>query len=583
MRKTIVISIVTSAMLFGANVTELSTDQVNKTQNSTISNATVDQGKTEITGVGTTVNDLTIIEKGDDGTTGNLIDNVNISGTTEGEELLLNVNQGGTSVSGDATVENVTINSDSTINNGGDIQGAGEVSQGKTSVGGGSSLKNVEIHSTNSINNPNITGELHVLVTQGTLEVDNNATADDNAEADNVDITSNNSIGSGVVISDSTVRQSYTSIDGAGTTVSGLNINQTNTLNGEGEISNGSNTLQGVTKIDTGADVTGLTTNVTNTIDNFNSDKSTTAQNYINIHSDSTVQNMSVTTNGTNNNTITNTTENNSTVAQNTINITNNSNLNGLTTSHNNIISDSTINNGVVQQDVIDLNNTSGSFTTNSTNTINNVTVNSLDNQINQAVIVSNDSTLNSTSITSTNNIDSVNLNNGKIAQNYVSINKANIFGLTLNNSNSVTGTNEIGSDINNSSISQAEVIIASNGNIIDISSLTQETTNNVTDATLNDSIVEQAKVAIGNSTVSGVGININATNDITSDIDSSYVSQNGLKICDSTVNNLDIDQDNDITGGTITGSTLTQGNINIAGESSDCEVLARLNTNKEY
>ncbi len=89
--------------------------------------------------------------------------------------------------------------------------------------------------------------------------------------------------------------------------------------------------------------------------------------------------------------------------------------------------------------------------------------------------------------------------------------------------------------------------------------------------------------MAIGNSTVSGVGININATNDITSDIDSSYVSQNGLKICDSTVNNLDIDQDNDITGGTITGSTLTQGNINIAGESSDCEVLARLNTNKEY
>jgi len=583
MRKTIVISIVTSAMLFGANVTNLTQDQVNKTQNSTISNATVDQGKTEITGDGTTVNGLTIIEKGDDGTTGNLIDNVNISGSTEGEELLLNVNQGGTSVSGKATVENVTIDSDNTINNEGNIQGAGEVSQGKTSVGEGSSLKNVEIHSTNSINNPNITGELYVLVTQGTLEVDNNATANDNAEADNVDITSNNNISSGVVITDSTVRQSYTSIGGAGTTVSGLNINQTNTLNGESRIEHGSNTLQGITKIDTGANVTGLTTNVTNTIDNFNSDKSTTAQNYINIHSDSIVQNMHVTTNGTNNNTITNTTENNSTVAQNTINITNNSDLNGLTTSHNNIISSSTINNGVVQQDVIDLNNTSGSLTTNSTNIINNVTANALDNQINQAVIVSNNSALNGTSITSTNNIDNVNLNNGKIAQNYVSINNANIFGLTLNNSNSVTGTDEIRSDINSSSISQAEVIIASNGNTIDISSLTQETTNNVTEATLNGSIVEQAKVAIGNSTVSGVGIDIKATNDITSDIDSSYISQNGLKICGSTVNNLDIDQDNDITGGTITGSTLTQGDINIEGESSNCEVLARLNTNKEY
>ena len=79
MKKIITISIVTSAMLFGATVDNLTNDQVNLTTNSTINNALADQGTTKITG-NADVDNLTIIQKSDDGTPGNYIDNLTVNG-----------------------------------------------------------------------------------------------------------------------------------------------------------------------------------------------------------------------------------------------------------------------------------------------------------------------------------------------------------------------------------------------------------------------------------------------------------------------------------------------------------------------
>jgi hypothetical protein len=144
---------------------------------------------------------------------------------------------------------------------------------------------------------------------------------------------------------------------------------------------------------------------------------------------------------------------------------------------------------------------------------------------------------------------------------------------LALNNTNNVTDTDGVGNDLNSSSITQAEVIISNSTT----TTLTQDTTNNITDTQLANSSIEQAKVAIGDSNIGGIGIDIDTTNDITNtNIDNySNVSQNGLRVCQSTVNGLDVDQDNDIENSSISNSDVTQGDINI-GSMENCEMLAR-------
>jgi len=582
MKKTIVISIVTSAMLFGATVDNLSTDQVNKVTDSTLNNVTATQGKTSITG-SADVDDLTIIQKdADSGDTGNSINSVTVNGTSSAD---LNINQGSTTIS-DATVNNVTIDSDSKID-GGTIDGSGEVSQGAVSVGGsGSVLENVQVHSTNTMTNLDIDGSTNrpVIVSQGTLVVSGDANVSD-AEADDIDIQSTNDIQTEIKIQDSTVRQSYIAIDGSGTTAKNLQINQTNTLSGSTSITSDSTTLQGVVKIDTGADVNGLSSTVTNTIDGLTSINSTTVQNHINIHTDSTVTNLTVNTGGTNNNTIDEVSTTDSTVTQNTYNITNGSSVTGLTGTHDNIISNSTLTDAHIYQDALDINGSTinSDATIKSTNKIDDVVMTGSSNSINQAITVINQATLTSPSLISNNEVSGVDLDDSEVTQSYTSIvNTTSVTGLDLDNTNKVTNTDASG-DINSSTVIQAEFMM--NGG--SVSTLTQDTENTINNSEITGgSTIKQANIALGDSDVTNVtlGKNGDITNDITSDIDNSNISQNGLRICGSTVTGLDVDQDNDITGGSITGSTVSQGDINIEGADADCETLARAEMgSKEY
>jgi len=573
MKRTILISIIASTVVFGAAVDNFTTDIVNKAQGGSITSADVDQGKTLIKG-SADVDDLTITQRGDTAdSTGNLLDSVTITGGVDGDGL--KVNQG-TTIVDNARVNGVTIDSDSAIN-GGTINAVGEVSQGKTEVSSGGTLENVKIESTNTINSANISG--NVNVSQASVLVNSDANASDST-ADNTDIKSTNTIDEGVAIADSTVKQSSVEINGNGTDVSGLGINQTNTLQGEGEIQNSSKTLQGIVKVDTGAKVNGLTTNVQNTMNNLSTDNSTAVQNHINIHSGSQVTNMSVDTIDDNHNTMSGVSLTNSQATQNTYNITNNSEVTNLSGKHNNIIQNSTMSNLTLNQDLVDINSStvSGAII-NSTNNINKVITDGANNKINQAITVINNSTVTTPSITSDNTIDNVKLNGSEVIQNYVSISAgADVSGLALNNTNSVTDTDGVGNDINSSMIVQAGVVLANST----ISALRQDTTNSVTDSQVVNSALGQAIVGIGDSTIGGTGIDIDATNSVSANISDSTVSQNGLYICNSTVNDLNIDQTNSLTSDVSNGSTVSQGDITI-GNMEDCDIEVAEPQTKEF
>jgi len=567
MKKTIVISIVASAMLFGATVDNLTTDQTNKTIDSTVNNALVDQGTTAITG-SADVDNLTIIQRGaTTSDTGNLVDGVTVNGTDTDST---HIHQGLTTVA-DAKVNNVTIDSDSSIN-GGSIDGSGKVSQGETAVSGSSSvLANVEIQSTNTINNADIasTTNNRFVVTQGTLIVnDSNAT---DVDVSNIDIKSDNLIDTGVSITDSTVKQSYTKLD-SGAVVSGLNLNQENTIQTGGHIGNNSAVGQGITMIDEGSTVSGLTTGsaseaTKNIVDGVNVGESTVVQNYINIHGGSTVTDMSSSSVAPHDNTIQNSSINsNSKVSQNTYNIDGGSIVSGLSSTHENFISDMNINNSTVIQDAVDINNsTVTNLTINTHNELTGVTsigsdVNS--SRIEQSVVLINNSDVAGLNLDMTNEIRNTDLTAGsKISQDYKMFNGATInSGVILTNTNSVTNAT-----LNGSTISQAELLAVGST----MGTINQTTTNTVDGATINGSTVEQASIGIfSGSDVSGA--TINATNDVNdgATITNSFISQNHTNIDNSSiVDTLNIDQDNDIDG-TISDSTVTQGCVRIGSDS---------------
>ena len=579
MNKIIIISIITSATLLSATVNNLTEDQVNKTSYSSITKATVNQGKTEIRG-SSNVDGLTIIEKGANaGETGNYIDSLTVTGANSLDDL--KIEQGRTIVD-NAKVNSVTINSDSAIN-GGYVRGVGEVIQGETEVDG-SVLGNVDISSTNTISEAKIIGttERPVSVTQGTLSVSGGADATDDASATDIDITSKNTITQGIYISDSTVKQSHVAIDGTGTTVKGLNINQTNRLSGESVVSDNSTALQGIVNIDTDADVNGLKTDVSNKMMNFVSENSTTVQNHINIHTSSQVNNMNINTEG-NHNTLQDLGTINSTVVQNTYNITNGSNVNDLTGTHNNLIYHSIFRNSHVGQDVVDINNSTVTAPTiSSTNVIEDINGNSSSN-INQAVIVVKDSsTVTSPNITSDNEIKNVKLHGTDIAQSYSSIVNSAVTDLTLNNTNKITDTDGTNNNIDNSNITQSELLVANST----VNTLSQKTANNITDSKIaGGSTIAQAKIVIsGGSTVSNVNNGDSSTNDIDdTTITNGFVSQNGLRVCSSTVNGLNINQHNNISSNTISGSTITQGDINIGDNEEGCLFERAKYANKSF
>jgi len=566
MKRTIFISIIASSIIFGANVNDLTTDIINKTQNSSITNANIEQGKTEILH-NSTVDGLTVTQKGEDGSAGNLIDNLTVNGT---EINSIDINQGTTSIS-DASVTQTEINSISAID-GGAVEGIGEISQGKTEVLSGGRVDKMNIESTNRINGADISGESsQFLVSQGSVRVSNDANASDSS-ADNIDIKSNNLIESGVSIADSSVKQSSVEIDGAGTFASGLNINQTNTIDGSSDIRDSSKALQGVVKVDTGARVDGLSTNVQNSMHNLSADNSVAVQNHINIHSNSEVTNMDVETIG-NHNLMTDTELYDSNVTQNTFNIVDSSSVSNLSSLHDNSINNSTLNSSSISQDLVDISSSTldGTTTLISTNKIDNLDTTSNDNVVNQSVTVIKNTNLSDSSIVSNNEINNVSATSSEIAQNYVSFENSNISGLALNNTNSVINSDATSHTLNSSTISQAEVTINSS----DVSALSQNSENMVADTTSAGTYIAQAKINILNSTIGDGGVSIEADNFISTQTQNSYISQNGLAICDSSVDNLSITQNNRIEGGSIDDSTLSQGDINIAGE-IPCEPLDR-------
>ena len=562
MKKTIVISIVASAMLFGATVNNLTKDQINQTTGSTVNDASVDQGKTAITG-SADVDDLTITQKGTTaGTPGNLINNLTVNGADINST---HIYQGLTAVDG-AKVSNVTIDSDSTIE-GGTISGNGKVSQGETAVSGDSTVKDIDIESTNTINTANISGSVsnNFLVTQGTLIVTDANVSD--TDADSVDIKSTNMIDTGVSISGSTVRQSYTKI-ASGARVTRLNLEQTNTINGEGSISNDSAVGQGILMVDEGSTAT-VTSNAINNLNGVDVDGSIVVQDYKNIHGGSDVDIDSHTV-ADHHNTISNTDITpNSKVSQNTYNMDNGSVV-SITSQHENLIDHMNINNSTVVQDAVDINNsTVTNLTINSHNELTGITTTGSDvngSKVEQSVLVINDSTINGLSITTDNEIRDTDLLNGSgISQSYATFSGVTTAGGTapvLNNTNSVTNTTLD----NGSTLTQAELIASGTT----LASLTQDTTNRVDGATIDGgSIVEQAVVGVVGGSASSV--DIDATNTINggTSIDGSMVSQNHTNIEDSDVNGLNVAQTNDITGGTaIALSTVTQGCIRIGSDS---------------
>jgi len=220
MKKTIMVSLIASSMLFGLDVTGLNVQEDSSVDtSSTLKNgANVSQAETNIGEYeGTTkVNNLEIIqtESGDPASGGNVITNSTITEAW--------VTQGLTDIS-DSIVDNITLESDSKISG--------------TTISG-----------------------FYTDVAQGSFIV-NESNATGTVDATNVDITSTNSI-TDSTITDSTIKQSVTSLQ-SNAKVSGLDVMQTNTIN-KADIT-GSEVTQAYTKV-TDATVIGLASTQTNRI-----------------------------------------------------------------------------------------------------------------------------------------------------------------------------------------------------------------------------------------------------------------------------------------------------------------------------
>jgi len=574
MTKTIVISIVTSAMLFGATVNDLTTDQVNKVENSAnIDNATINQGKVDINGGTTSVNSYYHGGATGDGSNTNTIKGTVINGA-EGSDGSVKVDQGGLTISGGAVVSNSQDHSENTITNGTidstSTSGGVAVKQGDIDINGGE-YSNMDIHSINNITGANIqaNGEGSTLVTQATLTV-SDANVSDSAEATNVDLTSTNTIEGGGLISNSTVKQSDTVITGSSSVVSGLNVNQTNIINTGEAIKNGSTVTQATTKINDST-FTEFTETVTNTMTNVAADGSTLKQNDITVTGGSHVSGFTNNTNGDHGNTMDDVTATNgATLTQNTTTI-DSSTVDDMTSTQENYMKEITANGSYnVKQGDISLTNAviDGNLEVDYHNEMERVDMIGA-GSVSQGTLTIGDSNATGTvaesiDIKSVNKLTDTDLENTNVAQSSTSILAgSSVSGFKLDQTNTIDKTEgEADNNMTGATISQAEMTIS--GSTVD--TMEQTVTNTITDATLNDAHVYQAKVDISESDVDNVTIS-STTNSITgSTVDEATISQNGLKIENSSVDGLTIEQTNTIDNATVSGAAtkLTQGDVNI-------------------
>lgn len=276
MKKLIVTSIVTSAMLFAANVDGLDMSQENTISNTKINAAIVTQGKTEIWGQAE-VEGLKITNKDK----GNVIDDTLINGAanldftskrfeySEYYDRELDdsvVTQGSTKII-NGKVSNLKIDSDSVINEGTTINtpvgNSVTIDQGFTLVSGISQeLSDANIKSDNRISSVDIQGEGvgSTVITQAKFEM-MDAGAGSSATKVNLDTTN---VIEGGHIGRAKIKQAYTGLSN-GAVVEDLTLVQENTISGESEIKDFSEISQGVVTVNN-SKLTGLEQNVQNII-----------------------------------------------------------------------------------------------------------------------------------------------------------------------------------------------------------------------------------------------------------------------------------------------------------------------------
>ena len=161
MKKTIIISLVISSLLMGANtVDNLTIEQENRiSSSSTINNATVHQGKSEIIG-SSDVDKVSILQKGSED--GNVIDNSDIIGSDTEKTI---VYQGLTHIK-NSKVENIELESINKIMNVNAIHDATTIKQGNFIINDSnatdSSGVDVDIDSLNRIKGSSVTSNMDI-------------------------------------------------------------------------------------------------------------------------------------------------------------------------------------------------------------------------------------------------------------------------------------------------------------------------------------------------------------------------------------------------------------------------------------
>lgn len=483
MKKTIVISLIVSNMLFGAStVTNMETNFKNTINGtSTIDNSTVNQGKTSITNG--TVYDVELKSKTAE--KGNSIKSTSLTNDSKVDQATFLVN--GTDdapvnvgVSDESNTNDITVSSDNTIDS--SKIDSSTVKQNYISVSG-STVKSMNIEQTNSIDN---------------LDTDSDVPAGNNEPN-----TKSSTISQG----------EFTFSDGATVT----NLTQT-----------------GINNKITGSKTTDATMSQNSiTVDNSKltdfENKQLTGSSETNL-----IQNTTIT--GTPD-------EDKASIVQNSAKFLGGADVTAMTTEQSNIVTGSGITNTHVLQGNIEVTGaTIGQFDTKFTNSISSATIdNSGDNTktVEQGVlIVGGTGTLvadvfadtdpltvgeageaNNVDITSTNDLSNTTLTTSSLIQSKTTMNgDTKVDGLALTQTNKVEDTdteNAPTSSANVATISQSETLISGGT----VRTITQNVTNTINASTLDTATVAQGKTSIKDSDVT------NLTMTQTNTIDSSTIN----------------------------------------------------------
>ena len=501
MTKTIIISIVASAMLFGANSTDTTNNQDNHITGSTLqSNIEVRQGEINISGTNTVTNSVTL---GGEVHKDSLIDNVTAddANIAQGTIDISNSRVDGLSVNSDNKLLNVTISDELTLK-----QGTVTITDANKTAAPESDVSNVTFNSENNINSSGKIQGTGTVVSQGTLDVSNSKLQTAGIYIKN-DITGTLSI-DGSATNPTKVTQGTTAISND-STVTDYNVGTnegshlTNSMNNI-EATNGATVMQNDAVI-SNSTVIGLSNVGSNTIDGTNISGGTATQNTIDIDS-STVNGMRVSqTNSIEVGSITT----NQTIKQGDISIKNGSKVSELD---------------------VDYTNTVGSgFSMGGTTTVE------------QGILKINDSNLSETSeaslieITATNTLDNTGLiNGGTIVQSKTSIlADSTVKDMRLNQQNTIDFATVDDSNVSNTmdrpTISQAETEITGSK----VTDFEQDVKNNIKGVKVTESSITQSKVYIANSTVDSLTMNEDDNIVENSTLDHATVSQGGVSITD--------------------------------------------------